>query len=188
MLTAKYIDTEEILDITKIPDPRKALDKQRLVCKHCNGSVSIRHGLIRAKHFYHLSPCTSDFASHPESAEHNLAKELIAGHVKAAWSEYSDAKVVYEYAIPEIRRIADVAMLFPNGWIVVHEIQLASITTENLQLRTDDYNKAGIDTIWWLGKTADSAANRAWSIKNYGYSLSIDYEVLEERAKSLQTR
>jgi hypothetical protein len=61
MLTAKYIDTKEIIDITKFSNPRQEIDKKKLVCKLCDNPVSIRHGLVRAKHFYHLSTCTCDF-------------------------------------------------------------------------------------------------------------------------------
>jgi competence CoiA-like predicted nuclease len=186
MLTAKYIDTKEIIDITKFSNPRQEIDKKKLVCKLCDNPVSIRHGLVRAKHFYHLSTCTCDFERHPESAEHNLAKELIANHVIQYWSEYSKVQVVYEYPLSEIKRIADIAMLFPSGWLVIHEIQLSSITSEQLQKRTNDYNSIGADVIWWLGKGADSTANRSWCVEKYGYSLSLDYEILSGKAKSFE--
>ena len=186
MLTAKYSDVIEILDITKFSNPILQIDKNRLVCKLCGGRVSIKHGLRIAKHFFHLSACTSDFEKHPESLEHNLGKELIAEHVKKNWEEYSSVEIVYEYQFPEIKRIADVAMIFPSGWIVVHEIQLASITNEHLKKRTEDYNSIGIDCFWWLGKSADTTGNQAWCMDNYGYSLSIQREVLETRIKDLR--
>jgi len=185
MLTAKYLDTGETIDITKLENPRTQIDKSRLGCKFCSGKMSIRQGLLRARHFYHLSACTSDFARHPESAEHNIGKELIAKHVKEFWKEYSEVNIDYEYPISEIKRIADIAMIFPSGWIVVHEIQLASITNEQLQKRTEDYNSIGIDTFWWLGKSAKTPENQKWCIEKYGYSLSLDYEILQARAKDL---
>ena len=184
MLTSKYIDTEEELNITKFKYPRIKIEKKRLVCKFCNGSVSIRHGLVRAKHFYHLQPCTCDFERHPQSAEHNLGKELVSNHVKEFWKEFSKVQVHYEYALPDIKRIADIAMIFPSGWVVIHEIQLSSITNEQLQNRTNDYNSLGADVIWWLGKSADTLANRKWCFEKYGYSLSIDYELLKTQAEN----
>lgn len=186
MLTAKYIDTNEELDITIIDNPREVVDKERLCCKFCNGRVSIKQGLLRAKHFFHINICTSDFERHPESPQHNLGKEIIANHIKINWEEYGSAVVKFEYIVPEIKRIADIAMIFPSGWIVVHEIQLAPITNEQLENRTNDYRKLGIDTIWWLGKSADTKANQEWSIDRFGFSLSIDYSILDAEVKSLQ--
>lgn len=186
MLTAKYIDTKEEIDITKFDNPRESIEKSRLCCKFCEGRISIRQGLSRCNHFYHLSACTSDFARHPESIQHNYGKQLVAEHVKQYWEEFSLVDIKYEFALPEIKRIADVAMIFPSGWIVVHEIQLASITIENLQKRTDDYQSIGIDTFWWLGKSADSTANRKWCIEKFGYSLCLDYTILDDRAKELR--
>mgnify|MGYP001952948993 CR=1 FL=1 len=86
----------------------------------------------------------------------------------------------------EVKRIIDIAMIFPNGWIVAHEIQLSSITTENLENRTNDYRKLGIDVFWWFGKSADKKANREWAIEKYGQSLSINYELLDSKYKDLQ--
>lgn len=185
MLTAKYLDTGQILDITKMTNPRLEIEKSRLVCRFCNGKMLIRQGLVRAKHFSHLSECTSDFERHPESPEHNMGKELIATHVKSHWKEFAAVKIEFEYPLPEIKRIADIAMVFPSGWVVVHEIQLATITNEQLQKRTEDYNSIGIDTFWWLGKGADSPANRKWSIDRYGYCLAIEHDVLAAKVKDL---
>jgi len=186
MLKAKYKDTGQVLDITKIDNPRSVIDRERVVCRLCNLPVGVRHGFLRAKHFYHLTLCTSDYKRHPESPEHNFGKELISEHLKYNWSEYSDAQIELEYIIPDIRRVADIAMIFPSGWIVVHEIQLSSITNEELQERTNDYESIGIDTIWWLGKNADTKRNQEWCIKRFGYSLSIDYEILQSNLKNLQ--
>ena len=186
MLTAKYRDTNEEIDITKFENPREFIDKERLCCKLCEGRVSIKHGLLRAKHFFHISPCTSTFEKHPESVQHNLGKEIIANHIKEYWKEYSNTEIRFEYPVPEINRIIDIAMLFPNGWIVAHEIQLASITTEILEKRTNDYRELGIDTFWWLGKSADTKTNREWAIEKFGQSLSIDYEILDSKVKDMQ--
>ena len=186
MLTAKYIDTNEEVDITKIDNPRETIDKNRLCCKLCNGRVSIKDGMLRAKHFFHISDCTSDFEKHPESPQHNLGKELVGKHLKEYWKEYSNAEVRFEFPVPEVKRIIDIAILFPNGWVVAHEIQLSSITTETLEKRTNDYRDLGIDTFWWLGKSADSKANREWAIEKFGQSLSIDYELLNSEIKNLQ--
>jgi competence CoiA-like predicted nuclease len=185
MLKAKYKDTNKVLNILDHENPRMSIKKESLVCRLCEEPLGIRQGLIRTKHFYHLSPCSSDYKSHPESPEHLLGKELISKHIKEYWQEYSDATIELEYILPEIKRVADIALIFPNGWVVVHEIQLSSITTENLIQRTKDYESIGIDTFWWLGHRADSKTNQDWCIKKYGYSLSIEYEALQSRLKEL---
>lgn len=186
MLTAKYIDTGEEVDITKFDNPRLNIDKDRLCCKLCNGKVSLKHGMLRAKHFFHIRTCTSNLDRHPESPQHNLGKEIIGKHLKDYWSEYAEAEIKFEFIVPEINRIIDVAMVFPSGWVVAHELQLAGITTEHLEKRTNDYRELGIDTFWWLGKSADTKANREWAIERYGHSLSIDYELLDTKIKDLQ--
>jgi competence CoiA-like predicted nuclease len=82
-----------------------------------------------------------------------------------------------EYHLPEVGRIADVAQLFPNGWIVVHEIQLAGITTLSLTERTQDYMTAGCDVIWYLGNNADTPANREWAKRFQGFIAHVELEV-----------
>ena len=81
-----------------------------------------------------------------------------------------------------MRRIADVAVLFPNGWRVAHECQLAAITTQELTQRTEDYLHAGVDVIWWLGKSAATPANIAWCLEQRGFVLRLDRSGLEPAA------
>lgn len=183
MITAMYIDTGEILNIFDFDNPRESIDKNRLCCRLCKAKVSLKDGRIRAKHFYHLNPCTSILEKHKESIEHDYGKKIISEHTNKYWEEYSKVVIEFEYQLPEINRVEDIAMIFPNGWIVVHEIQLSSTTTEYLEKRTNDYNSIGIDAFWWLGKSADTNVNREWSIEKYGYSLAIEYAILKARAK-----
>ncbi|WP_409013227.1 competence protein CoiA family protein [Chryseobacterium sp. JUb7] len=92
----------------------------------------------------------------------------------------------FEFVVPEINRIIDIAMVFPSGWVVAHELQLAGITTEHLEKRTNDYRELGIDTFWWFGKSADTKANRQWAIERYVHSLSVKYELLDAQIKNIQ--
>ena len=186
MLTAKYKDTNEELDITKYDNPREQIDKQRLCCKFCSQKVSIKDGMFRAKHFFHINNCTSDYEIHPESPQHNLGKEIIAKHLKLYWKEYANTEIRFEYPIQEMKRIIDIAMIFPSGWIVAHELQLAPITVEHLEKRTNDNRELGIDTFWWFGKSADTKTNREWAIEKFGQSLSIDYQLLDAKVKDIQ--
>lgn len=101
-----------------------------------------------------------------ESAEHLDGKEYVSRQVKEVWPEYSDAKIELEYLVKiprkNKRRIIDVAFVLPFGFIVAHEVQLCSITPDELLERTEDYRCAGIDVVWWLGKSANTQPNRDW--------------------------
>ena len=185
MLTAKYKDTGEVFNILDFENPRGEIDKNRLVCKFCEQQMFIRQGFTRERHFYHYKKCTSKLNHHPESAEHEMGKHLISLHIVQNWKEYGNVKIELEYPLPEINRIADIALIFPSGWVVVHEIQLSSITSESLHERTKDYHSIGIDTFWWLGNRADTYTNRVWCIKKFGFSLNLDYTILSQQTKRL---
>lgn len=172
--------TQKRIDITTLKEPRNELDKDDIVCQLCGNSMSLKSGLVRRAHFAHKpnTICTTDYGYHPESPQHLAAKELIAKTLVKEVAEYSNVKIEYEWRCEEVKRVADVAMLFPNGWVVVHECQLASITVEELQKRTEDYLNAGIDVVWWLGKDADTSTNRNWFIRTFGECNIIDFKEL----------
>jgi len=111
---------------------------------------------------------------HPESPEHLKGKELIAHSLKSEIKEYSNAEIEFEYIVKEIKREADIMMIFPNGWLVAHEIQLSYIKIEELEERTKDYLSAGIDVIWWFGKDAHTETNRNWSHKKFGFCYTLN--------------
>jgi competence protein CoiA len=165
--------TGERIDITTIANPRAALTSGECLCQLCRTPMIVKAGLIRQHHFAHVGRCPSDFRSHPESPEHREAKRYLASHLREWYTEYADAHIAYEVPIPEVKRIADILVIFPMGWRVAHEVQLAAITTEHLQERTNDYTLAGIDVVWWMGKSADTEANRAWCRCTFGYALSL---------------
>jgi len=77
--------------------------------------------------------------------------------------------------VPEAGRIADVLITYPNRWKTVYEIQLASITWDELSARTKDYEQAGIDVVWFLGKNADTSYNRTWHYNHFGGVNSISF-------------
>lgn len=95
--------------------------------------------------------------------------------------EYVDAVGELEVYLPEMEtgnakwRIADVLFTFRGGWRVAHEAQLAAISTDDLDKRTEDYNSQGIDVFWWFGRDAlKQKANLEWSMKKYGYVFEIE--------------
>lgn len=178
--TARNRNSGELISILDYENPRKEINKSDIECHLCKGDLIIKDGLKRIKHFAHKpnSPCSCDYARHPESYEHLFFKRLVAENLGREFSEYLGTKPVLEYPIHEVRRIADIVFEFPSGWLVAHEIQLAGITTEQLAERTNDYRNAGIDVIWWLGHTANSPANREWVIKNFGECYILDYDTV----------
>lgn len=171
---ARHKDTKERIDITRIENPRQVLKSGDYICQLCDTPMIVKAGLIMQAHFAHTASCTSDYQSHPESQEHREAKIFLAKNLGRSFAEYTNTTIEYEVPIPEVKRIADLLVTFPMGWRIAHEVQLASITSQTLQERTDDYARAGIDVVWWLGKSANTPTNRDWSRKIFGYALCIN--------------
>jgi len=181
-LIAKNKKTEERINILDYKEPRQELKKDEIVCHLCDGDLIIKSGLIRMKYFAHKpnAPCQCDYARHPESYEHLFFKKLLSENLAKEFGEYLNAKPLLEYPIHEVKRIADIVFQFPSGWLVAHEIQLSSITIEALDERTNDYRNAGIDIVWWLGKSANTPTNRQWLIENFGECYTLDWETVHK--------
>jgi competence protein CoiA len=175
-LVAKDKLTGDRVDITRYPSPRTELDSTNLVCPLCEIEMIVVAGLIKIHHFRHKTECLSDCARHPESYEHLKTKAYIRDTMKDWFAEFTTAQPELEVIIPEANRQADILFSFPNGWRVACEVQLASITIEELEERTNDYLRAGIDTFWFFGKSAASPTNLEWSTKTYGYVFKLYYK------------
>gem|GEM_PF-2511317 len=98
----------------------------------------------------------------------------LAGLLREQYIEYTDAQIAYEVPIPEVKRVADILIVFPLGWRIAHEVQLAAISLAELRERTEEYERAGIDVVWWLGKAADTQSNRLWCIQTFGHCYTIN--------------
>ena len=181
-LIAKQKSTGLLLNILDFMDPRKEIDSRDIECHLCGGALIIKSGMMRIKHFAHKpsAPCSCDYARHPESYEHIFFKNLLSRHLGKEFEEYLNAQAQPEYAVHEVRRIADIAFTFPGGWIVIHEVQLAKITTHDLEARTNDYRDAGYDVVWWIGKNADTESNRKWLLENFGECFRLDYQLASQ--------
>ncbi len=177
---ALHKDTGERIDITKIAKPRDVLVSGECICQLCRLPMIIKAGLIKRSHFAHANSCDTDYASHPESPEHRAAKMFLKEQLPQRYSDYKDADLEYEVPIKEVSRVVDLLATFPKGHKVAHEVQLASITTEQLEERTRDYERAGIDVIWWLGKSANTPANREWCLRTFGITFTIDYKSVHD--------
>lgn len=177
---AIHAATKERIDITRIENPRASLKSGECLCQLCSEPMIVKAGLIVRPHFAHYAQCGSEYRFHPESPEHRLAKRELSRILREQFVEYTDALIEYEVPIPEIRRVADILVTFPMGWRIAHEVQLCSITIEELEARTHDYNSAGIDVMWWLGKAADTSTNRNWCLQMFGQSLSLNIHLSSE--------
>lgn len=171
---ARKKSTGERIDITLLSSPREQLQANDCVCQLCGAPLIIKAGLIMRAHFAHATLCESDYQSHPESLAHREAKVFLATHLHESFQEYTSASIEYEVPIPEVKRVADLLVTFRMGWRIAHEVQLASITTEELELRTNDYERAGIDVVWWLGRSANTVANRAWCYRRFGHAFCLN--------------
>lgn len=184
--TAIDKDTGRRINILDYENPRESLKKGGQKCRHCEEDFYIRGSDFTGcrPHFVHYAgDCDRSLNCHPESPEHLFFKEYLYNHLDAEFKEYTTCEMALEYHIPEAGqngRTADVAALFPNGWVVCHEIQLAAISVEQLSQRTEDYRNAGADILWWFGGNADTEANREWAHENIGSSFSLDFDSIPE--------
>lgn len=92
---------------------------------------------------------------------------------------YPDAKVQLEMPIKARKRVADVLVELPSGWSIAHEIQLASITPNQLEERTRDYALEGIDVIWWFGSNM-SPQCREWVLEREQAVYILDFEEVSD--------
>ncbi|GER88909.1 hypothetical protein KDW_30710 [Dictyobacter vulcani] len=172
---AEHRTTGERIDITQHKTPHSDINQQDCICPLCGTDLFLRVGLIRQPHFAHRAQCTTQYQSHPETAAHRHGKLYLQHHLKEEFPEYTQATIELEVKLQPIWRVADLLVTFPTGVRQAHEIQLAVITTKELEERTNDYTSMGIDVVWWLGGEADKDHNRQWCVETFGYSLSIQY-------------
>lgn len=184
-LRALHRDTGESILITdfeqglEIELTLKPLAKDKLlICPSpdCGAEFMIKNGAVVTPHFAHRGhQCRTQYGHHPESVAHQRGKIMVAELIKKRFGEYIDTiRVEFEVPIPQVRRIADVAVLLKNGILQVHEVQLASITTEELERRTHAYETGGIDVQWWFGGKAQTKTNEVWALERFEKVFFID--------------
>lgn len=174
--------TRERIDLTKYDEPKIDLMHESFVCPVCNTKMYIRHGFLRRPHFYHytLEDCIYARYSEGESPEHMAAKEWLLNFIQKKYPRFFPrAEVILEHHVHSAGRIADVAILFPGGYIHAYEIQLANITIESLAQRTYSYLNAGCDITWIVGKNAYKPEIVKWLWQNQGEVPVIDFSETE---------
>lgn len=98
-----------------------------------------------------------------ESWEHLEGKNFVAEQLRSILGE--QVEIIFEQLVRvgdgSRYRIADVAVRWPSGLMEVHEVQLAPITLEEINQRTEDYASTCVPAQWWIGKSnTDSHAIR----------------------------
>lgn len=127
-------------------------------------------------HFMHQSSVErTEWATHPESFEHQQGKHRIAIVLMKEF-QLKPESVRFEVPILHMKRIADVAIVSKDGTPrFIAECQLASITAEHLEARTLDYREVGCDTRWYFGKKAATSANQDWAASFLGFYGSLSF-------------
>ncbi len=168
--------TRKRIDITTIDKPREVLKADELACQVCGQDMIIKAGMIVKAHFAHRPQqlCSFEYKSHPESAAHREAKRFLKEELPNHFIDYKEARLEYEVPIKAVKRIADVLAIFPSGHKVAHEVQLAKITIAELEARTKDYARAGIDVVWWLGHSANTESNQEWCLQTFGECFMLN--------------
>lgn len=113
-----------------------------------------------------------------ESWEHLEGKAFVARQLQPLVGPSVTVAFEYLVSLPNgRRRIADVALLYPSGFVEVHEIQLAPISVEEIEQRTDDYASAGIPAQWWIGKSnTDSHLIRDFLRQQQGGFFVLEFD------------
>jgi len=151
-----------------------------LTCPFCEEVVFPRERQGFVLHFAHCHLCSSTISRHPESPEHEQGKFELAKFLQQQIKDDPKqcAKVEVEHQLPkcgEHGRVADVALVYENGNLLICECQLSKITTNELEKRTRDYYSVGADVIWFLGGEADTSENRTWLCSMFGSVGRLDF-------------
>jgi len=151
----------------------------RLICQFCGVAMHARQGERYAPHFVHEAVCDrAGYESKPETPEHLAAKAYIRNLLQTAHPEES---VEVEMPVASCKRIADVLLSFRDGWSIAHEVQLSPIAEPELIRRTQDYEQAGIDVMWWFGPTPPPVA-LAWAKRREQPLLALNVESASDGA------
>lgn len=126
------------LDENEIPISAIRAVKQRdYTCVECRGTVRLRSGIHRRKHFFHVNAAPS-CRLNGKSLVHLQTQCVLQ-------SRLPKEECQLEVPFPSIKRIADVVW---ESKKIVFEIQCSPITREEVLLRNKDYLGAGYQVVW----------------------------------------
>lgn len=181
-LTAIIQSTQERVVIYQEPERAKA-HRDELICPYCDQPLipvrdHWRQGAYvqaYARHKDTRDHYQTEYRYHPESLEHLAAKAHLATEASAIFG-LDVARYDFEVRLPEVSRIADVQLELTDGEIVIVEAQLAAITPEELEERTNDYEQLGYTVCWCLGKDANKKYNYDWCMARTGVCGVLDFD------------
>ena len=112
-----------------------------------------------------------------ESWEHLEGKAFVADQLQSLADPSIQVAFEYVVQLPTGRkRIADIALIYPSGFVEAHEIQLSPISVNDIESRTDDYASAGIPVQWWIGKSnTDSYDLRDYLRQQQGGFYALEF-------------
>ncbi|NJK44100.1 MAG: hypothetical protein HC933_07250 [Pleurocapsa sp. SU_196_0] len=133
------------------PENKRKLQHQRFTCRLCGQPVHAICGPIKVWHFRHErgTECHWETWSEHESLEHLGLKRATSLAVQKL---FPGCSVTFEHIVPEAKRIADLLVVTKDGDEIAVECQLASITQEELELRTESYERQNYEVIWVFRK------------------------------------
>ncbi|MBW4583488.1 MAG: hypothetical protein KME42_28325 [Tildeniella nuda ZEHNDER 1965/U140] len=144
----------------------------------CDTPVFVRDRGGFTLHFVHKTAPRTNFNYHPESVEHLRGKQLIAESFRADIADVSEAEVTFEYPIGD--RIADVAVIYPTGWVRVGECQLVYDSSgDDVEFDIDDPTYGDGLTIRYLLKPLK---DESWQREEEACTDSITYRQLTAKA------
>jgi len=161
-----------------------------LVCPCCKGRVAARGGQSRrfTTHFYHVAKggdgcLLGEKSKGVNLIHHTMMVTAVLDYLKPRIpkSFSLDTEHISEY-VPG--RIADLAVLDYGGKIVeAHEVQLTKVPISELQERTDSYEQAGVEVVWWFGKGCQTDDVIQWAQRNFGYCILPDVSFFSEETE-----
>lgn len=157
---AKHVNTGDLVTLEsneQLTHIRLTTKPGDYCCPFCDRTMFPRSGKT-LPHWYHQPrPSGETGCAHerqPEGRLHLLAKRRIKKFLEKEYAaQEAQVAIVYEHRFAnagENGRIADVAVLFPNGYHRAIEVQISPISVEDLRQRTRDYTSACIDVTWFF--------------------------------------
>ncbi|NBD31972.1 MAG: hypothetical protein GVY17_03100 [Cyanobacteria bacterium] len=124
-------------------------------------------------------PEQEKYLGHPETWQHLLGKQAVYEKIQP-YLNNTGFSIELEYAVDideNHGRIADLMLLDPErNPLTAYEIQISPISTDELNQRTQDYDKLGIDCIWIFGgENQDNTAIKDWSYSYCGFFRIISF-------------
>lgn len=154
------------------------------ICPGCKQKMYVRGGGVTKfqTHFAHTKSLEQCFiAQKTQSTPKDLTHHTLAVQQVYNWllpqlpEGFSMEPEYFDPKVPD--RIADIGVLDSNGsFVQAVEIQLTKISIERLEARTDSYENAGIEVLWFFGKGCDQEDIRMWSHRRFGCYLLPEFD------------